>query len=117
MHRLSAALAVVIAGLSLAPAAMAGPEESVFVTGLRPLSSGGYATVRAKVELGDLDLSKTENAAASLARLEKAAQGVCAPQGIPQRRLAEKIKKCQTQAVTSAVAELKAPEVTRLAAK
>lgn len=117
MLRLSAAVFVVIAGLSLAPAVMAepGPGGSVFVTGLRPDSRGNYTMVRTKVELGDLDLSKAENAAEILARLEKAADTVCTPHGFSDQQLVVKVKKCQTQAVAAAVAELNMPEVTRLA--
>lgn len=119
MLRLSAAFVVVIASLSLAPAVMAepGPGGSVFVQGQRPVSGGFYVTVRTKVDLGDLDPSKTENAAAILASLDKAAEAVCSPPGFAEHQLVPKIKKCRTQAMAAAVAELNAPEVTRLASR
>lgn len=114
MHRFSSAAMIVSALLSCA-AASAEPAQ-IQVQGMAPTSSGGYQLTAAVVSFADLDVTTHEGAAALLARIDNAAQRVCARGPVVPLHMADKVSKCRKDAIGEAVASTRAPLVVQVAA-
>lgn len=68
------------------------------------------------VRYGDLDPSRTEDAAILLGRLQRAADAACTPTaaGRGNARLNQSVEACKTETLDRVVAALNEPELTRL---
>ncbi len=98
------------------PACAGAPSGGVFyVTGMAPLSDGGYEARRTTVDFGALDPASPENAAVVLSRLQQAAVQSCTKHQFLTHHIKEKIQRCEHKALTEAVAALNVSAVTRLA--
>ena len=109
--------AVAVMACAFAQAAFAA-DTSVAVSGMAPNSNGNFVLKQAVVQYGDLNAADKEGAATLLTRINDAAQAVCKSNGgLSSRSLKAQVEKCQTRAVTSAVAAVGSPALTEAAAK
>ena len=111
MRLIHIALAVVV----LAGAASAG--NVIAVTGSTPDSNGGFTPRRTAVDIGALDLSKSEDAPAILEHLKRGAERVCTPSGTANAELKSRIERCQKRALADTLSILNAPELSKLVRK
>ena len=116
MNRFSIAAAALATALSFVPALA--NEASVTVTASAPTPSGVYRLLEVAVPYGDLDVTKTDGAAALLDRIERASRVVCGERagytmGDARTRL---FNTCRARATHYAVDAVAMPQLTQVAA-
>jgi len=99
--------AVLLASMSCA--------ETIYITGNRPDSRGGFTTRKIAVDLGALDMNKSEDAPAILARLQDGISRICTPHEHIDFELAERKEHCLKHTLTDTLHSLKAPEISKAA--
>lgn len=103
---------IAMAAVFWAGAASAG--NVIAVTGSTPDSHGGFTTRKTAIDIGELDLSKGEDAPAILERLKKGVERVCTPSEHINFELAARVERCKKRSLADTLSILDAPALSKL---